>query len=743
VSDRLALLALVVVTALAVIFAPWAAVNRETGARSAVVLLPDRFVDFTGRTEPVDLPNQSTVLLFTVIGLAGAAGGAALRGRGRHLLWLASGVVLIATTVVGLDSFSAAVDGARTQAFMAEVEGAIANPRPTMTPALLQDALDGAMERTLDENIAAARAGGLVIRRLPYTNSDLGWSAFLAMVTGLLSVVFGLRLWPRVRSIQDTLFRGIAVPAMSILLALAAAAVVILVLQPTPMGSGVDLSGTFAGFTGRLDTLWYAYYTMFHDSLGTIGGFAEALKFATPLIFTGLAVAFGFQAGLFNIGAPGQMVIGAIFAMLAGLYIPGPRLLVLPLAVFSAFLGGALWGALPGWLKARFGANEVINTILLNFVAASAMLFILSAGNVFAAAALRILSVIGIFVAALIVAMLVPAVRRFATRSPRLVMAVGAVILLGACWVVAQPRPGDAPVTISMPFKVPGNEPKSQPLNLQARLPQLPAMAGIDLRATPGTNVVRIDYARLLAPLVALGALLVLPRWRRFKPFVPRLLGALGIGVLAYLLGVLVGANRLATAIPPTNLNASFLIALLAAAFVYVFLFRTRWGYELRAVGLAPGAAEYGGVSIARNTIMAMAISGGLAGLTATHYVLGGALEDYALRQSIPTSDGFDGIAVALLAGNHPFGIILSALLFGVLKYGGSVLNITFPNLTREVVSMILALVVLFIAARGFLPQRVLNPPPRAESRAGGDGRNAPAAGARAATAGGDGGEVE
>jgi len=78
-----------------------------------------------------------------------------------------------------------------------------------------------------------------------------------------------------------------------------------------------------------------------------------------------------------------------------------------------------------------------------------------------------------------------------------------------------------------------------------------------------------------------------------------------------------------------------------------------------------------------------------------------------------------------------------------VLKYGGSVLNITFPNLTREVVSMILALVVLFIAARGFLPQRVLNPPPRAESRAGGDGRNAPAAGARAATAGGDGGEVE
>src|SRR5690606_34266796 len=107
---------------------------------------------------------------------------------------------------------------------------------------------------------------------------------------------------------------------------------------------------------GRIDTLWYAYFTMFHDALGTVNGFAESLKFATPLIFTGLAVGFGFQAGLFNIGAPGQMIMGAIFAMLAGLYLPGPRLLVLPLAVAASALGGGLWGALPGFLKARFGA---------------------------------------------------------------------------------------------------------------------------------------------------------------------------------------------------------------------------------------------------------------------------------------------------------------------------------------------------------------------------------------------------
>src|SRR5690606_17569365 len=266
-----------------------------------------------------------------------------------------------------------------------------------------------------------------------------------------------------------------------------------------------------------------------------------------------------------------------------------------------------------------------------------------------------------------------------------------------------------------------------------------PAMVGIDLRTSPGTNVVRIDYAVVVAPLVAVVALFVLPRWRRFRPWGRRVLGALAVGAVVYGVGWLVGLAGVPTAIPPTKLSLSFALALVVAALVYVFLFRTRWGYELRAVGLAPRAAEYGGASIARNTVLAMAISGGLAGLTATHYVLGGALEDYALRQSIPTSDGFDGIAVALLAGNHPFGIILSALLFGVLKYGGSVLNITFPNLTREVVSMILALVVLFIAARGFLPQRVVNPLPRGEVRH--DASNALATGSQAATAGGDAGE--
>ena len=708
VNERVALIVLALVTALAVVFAPWAAINRETGARSAVVLLPERYVDFTGRTQPVELPQQGAVFVLTLMGLAAVVAGGALPVKARRLAWLAGGLVLVVGTAWGMQRLTASVDAARFDAFLSEVRGAIERPRSAYDVDKLEALLAASGERDLTAGLAEADAAGLVIRRLPYTNAGVGFSAFLAVVTGAFALFFGARIFKGFSQVLDRLLRAAAVPATAILLALLAAAVVILALQATPVGAGAQVGGAFDALVGRLDTLWYAYYSMFHDSLGTVNGFAESLKFATPLIFTGLAVAFGFQAGLFNIGAPGQMVMGAIFAMLAGIYMPGPRLVVLPVAVLSAALGGGLWGALPGWLKARFGANEVINTILLNFVAASVLLFILSAGNVFAAAAVRIFVAIGVFLVLVIAALLVPAVRRASKRAPRAAFAVGAVVLLAGCVVAGLPRAGDQPITVNMPFKVPGNEPKSRPLNAGARLPQLPAVLGV---SRGGVNVVRIDYAAVLALLGAVVAAFRVGRLgRRLKGWTARLVGALLVGGALYGLGALVGIAGVNTAIPPTKLNLSFLIALLMAVFVHVFLFKTRWGYELRAVGLSPRAAEYGGARIGRNTIMAMAISGALAGLTATHYVLGGALEDYALRQSIPTSDGFDGIAVALLGANQPAFIVASAFLFGILKYGGSVLNITFPDLTRDVVSMILALVVLFIAAKGFLPERLTNP---------------------------------
>jgi len=717
-SERLAVAAFALVTLVALWVAPWAAFSRETGSRAAVILLPDRVIDFTGRTDPLSVPGQGTVLWLSVAGLVVVAGAAALPGRARYAAWLAAGVLLIATAAWGLAQFDAAVEARRAVAFQDAIAPNIANPSPSQDAERLRQLSEEALTRPVTVSVELARDAGVVVRRLPYGGSAPGFAAFLTLVAGAAALIFGLRVWSRAGRVLDRVLTAVAIPAVSIALALLAAAVVILLLQPTRVGRDVVISGPLMALAGRLDTLWHAYYILFSGSLGTVKGFFDALSFATPLIFTGLAVGFGFRAGLFNIGAPGQMVLGAIGAMFVGLYMPGPRLLVLPVAVLAAAVGGGLWGAIPGFLKARFGANEVINTILLNFVAASLMLFMLSSSPTFAASAVRVIQLIAWVVAASVVGLLVPPVRRLMRISPRLTLALVAVVTLVGAVVVAQPRAGDQPVVLHLPFKAPGSEPKSYELSQAARIPRLPAMFGIDLRATPGTNVVAVDAAAWIAGLLAVlafvgaGAVGALRR----RGFQGRVLAALAVAAVAYVVLAAFGWRALPLSIPPTNLNPSFLIALAAAVFVWVFLFRTRYGYELRATGLAPKAAEYGGANIPRNTVMAMAISGALAGLTATHYVLGGALEDYALRQSLPTGDGFDGIAVALLGANHPVGVVLAAFLFGVLKNGGSAMNVAFTDLTRDVVSMVLALVVLFIAAKGFLPEWLTNPLRRAQA---------------------------
>jgi ABC-type uncharacterized transport system permease subunit len=112
-----------------------------------------------------------------------------------------------------------------------------------------------------------------------------------------------------------------------------------------------------------------AYVALFQGAVGGLGPISETLTRAAPLILAGLAVAIGFQAGLFNIGANGQMLIGGMFALVVGFQFDLPTLIHLPLAILAALLGGAIWGAIPGYLRAKTGAHEVITTIMLNFVA--------------------------------------------------------------------------------------------------------------------------------------------------------------------------------------------------------------------------------------------------------------------------------------------------------------------------------------------------------------------------------------
>lgn len=712
-APRILLSGLGLVTALCVWLVPWAAINRETGSRSALLLLPDRVLDFTGRTGPIVVEGMTLVFILTLIGAGLLLISGLLRGAGSRFVWLAAGLLLIGASSFGLGRFNEGVDQARFETVLGTIQSTVENPRPVHDVPALEALLAEADQLELAEVLSASEAGGLLIRRLPYANSGPALAMFMAVVSGIIALVYGFTFLPAWARMLDRAIRAAAVPAVSILLALFASGVVILLLQPTPMGTdvagGLSLAERFAG---RMDTVWYAFFTLFSGSLATFPGFLEALKFSTPLIFVGLALAFGFRAGLFNIGAPGQMTLGGIFAMLAGLYMPGPMWVVLPVAILAAAVGGALWGIVPGWLKAQFGASEVISTIMMNYIAASLLLFLLSSNPTFAAPALAALRFLGIATAVLIVLLLIPPVRRLLSARPRLSVAATGVVLLGGMLMTGLPEQGNPPVVMQMPFKAPGSEPKSYPLQLSARLPQLPSLLGINLSETPGVNTVRANAAALIGPVVGLLALLLIPR-RRLKAFWQRLIAAAAIGAAAWGLALLFGLGNLPMVIPPTTLNVSFLLAIGAAFFMQFLLWRTHWGFDLRAVGVAPKAAEYGGANIKVNTILTMAISGAFAGLTATHYVLGGALEEYSLRQSLPVNDGFDGIAVALLGANTPLGVVLSAFLFGVLKNGGSALNVAFSSLTRDVVSMILALVVLFIAARGFLPARFSRPPDR------------------------------
>jgi simple sugar transport system permease protein len=297
------------------------------------------------------------------------------------------------------------------------------------------------------------------------------------------------------------------------------------------------------------------YAELLRGTLGSPYGLGQVLFKATPLIFTGLACALAFRAGLFNIGAEGQLYMGAFGAAWAGFTFTGlPPVLLVPLCFAAAALAGGAWGAVPGYLKARFGAHEVINTIMLNFVA---------------------VALTGYFVAHV--------------------------------YVVAE----------------------------SMHTPEI----------APAAQVWRLER------------------------------------VLKFFAG--------------SPVNVTFCVALAAAAGYGWFLWRTRAGYELRVAGLSPTAAECAGVPTGAATVRAMALSGALAGLAGTNFVLG---YKHYFESNFSNGLGFMGLAVALLGRNHPVGVVLAALLFGLLSHGALVINTLVP---KELLEIIQAVVILSVIVSG------------------------------------------
>jgi simple sugar transport system permease protein len=171
---------------------------------------------------------------------------------------------------------------------------------------------------------------------------------------------------------RSGIWSELLIPALAVLSGLILGAIVILVSGENPLVAyGALFEGSFGNPLDLVEGLQVYFATgETKELLRAIYPFTESLVTATPYLFAGLSVALGFRCGLFNIGAEGQFFIGALCSAFVGYSIKGlPMIVHLPLAILAGALGGAVWGMIPGYLKARFGAHEVVNTIMMNWIA--------------------------------------------------------------------------------------------------------------------------------------------------------------------------------------------------------------------------------------------------------------------------------------------------------------------------------------------------------------------------------------
>lgn len=289
---------------------------------------------------------------------------------------------------------------------------------------------------------------------------------------------------------------------------------------------------------------------------------------ATPLIMTGLSVAVAFQTGLFNIGAPGQYLIGTAASLYTALSLPGDRIpawIIWFAALLAGMLAGAIWGAIPGLLKAFRNINEVLSCIMTNWIAASLVTWFFEVSN---------------------------------------------------------------------------------------------------LKNTE--NTAKIGYIRPVSTN----------------------------GVATAKLGL----DRI---FPDSQVDGGILAAIVLAVAVYILMQKTTFGYALRTCGSNRHAARYAGISDRGNIVLSMAIAGGLSGGGAALYWLSGHTEFFwTTYQTLPAA-GFNGIPVALLAANHPLGVIFTAMFLSALNIAGVQLK-GYTAYNEHVIDIIIG-VIVYLSAFSFL----------------------------------------
>ena len=340
------------------------------------------------------------------------------------------------------------------------------------------------------------------------------------------------------RSRWGALF-DLSLPIIATFLALLVGAVMLLFLKANPLE---------------------AYWALVVGAFGSTNAIAETLVKATPLLLVGLGICIAFQGNVINIGGEGQMIVGAILGTWVGLHFQHwPGWLMITFALAMGFVGGAIWGGIAGALKAYFGVNEILSTVMMNAIAVQLMNYLL--------------------------------------RGPMI-----------------------DPAQAAMASKIP----QTARLAMAYRLPRL----------------------------------------------------------------------------APTRLHLGALIALILAFVVYIFLWRTVWGYRIRAVGKNPHAARYGGIPVKRYVVLALLLSGAFAGLA-------GVIQVYGVNYRMITDGsatgftggaGFNGIVAALFGHLHPIGTIPASILFGALLVGANKMQ-RVAQVPSALITALNGLVVVFVVS--------------------------------------------
>ena len=299
---------------------------------------------------------------------------------------------------------------------------------------------------------------------------------------------------------------------------------------------------------------------------------------ATPIILTGLSVAFAFKTGLFNIGAEGQYIMGTIASTIVGIKLDLPAVLQIPVVIISGVIAGAVFGGIVGLLKGKFGIHEVITSIMLNWIALYFSNYIVS------------------------------------------------------------------------------TETFHQP---------------------DSTSTYMINES---------GFTTILGKWKTSDA---------GIEFLS-------NHKVLSEVLLKTDVNIGIIVAIIMAIVISILLYKSAKGYELRAVGLNKDAAEFAGINVNRNIIQSMVIAGALSGLAGALAIAGTAPHKLSTMAAFE-NNGFNGLAVALIAGSSPIGCIFGGLLYGGLLYGGQSVQAA-VGAPSEIINIMIGIIVFFVALTKIVP---------------------------------------